>query len=307
VPTRILLIEDFEPFRRFVRSLLETRPEFEVIGEVADGVEAVRVVTELQPDLVLLDVGLPSLDGFSVARRIRSLSSKTKIIFVTQERSADAMDEAALVGSHGYIIKTQALRELLPAIDAACQEKRSATAADRQHWVQFHPDDDSLIGGFASFIIHALDAGKAVRAIVSAPHHEQLLGILQQSGLDIAAAAEQGRYRWIDVAEALPSFIVDGRVSEKRVLASGNALITEAAAAVDGDSSRVAVCGECAPTLLNNGLIDQAIELEHLWDELVQTWHVELLCPYVWCGGPEHEQREVYDKLCSKHAAITWA
>ena len=81
---RVLVVEDFEPFRTRVCSKLRKRPELLVVGEVSDGIEAVRKAEELQPDLILLDIGLPSLDGIEAARRIRTLSIKSKIVFVSQ-------------------------------------------------------------------------------------------------------------------------------------------------------------------------------------------------------------------------------
>ena len=81
-------MEDFEPFRQFIRLKLGENPELLVIGEVSDGMEAVRIAEELQPDLILLDVGLPTLNGIEAARRICKLSPNSKIVFVSQESSA---------------------------------------------------------------------------------------------------------------------------------------------------------------------------------------------------------------------------
>src|SRR5271169_4770234 len=71
---RVLVVEDFAPFRQFICSMLEKRPELQVIGRVSDGLEAVQKAEELQPDLILLDIGLPTLSGIEAARRIRKLS-----------------------------------------------------------------------------------------------------------------------------------------------------------------------------------------------------------------------------------------
>ena len=103
---RVLVVEDYEPFRRFVCSTLGKRPELQVIGEASDGLEAVQKAEELQPDLILLDVGLPSLSGIEAARRIRKLSPKSKILFVSQESSADVVQEALRIGALGYVAKT---------------------------------------------------------------------------------------------------------------------------------------------------------------------------------------------------------
>jgi DNA-binding NarL/FixJ family response regulator len=116
---RLLVVEDFEPFRRLLSSKLTARPELQVIGEVSDGIEAVCKAEELQPDLILLDVWLPTISGIEVARRIHKLSRNLKIVFVSQESSADVVEEAFRLGAFGYVVKTRVGTDLLPAIEAA--------------------------------------------------------------------------------------------------------------------------------------------------------------------------------------------
>jgi len=120
---RVLVVEDFEPFRRYVCSKLGENPELQVIGEASDGFEAVHKAEELQPDLVLLDIGLPKLNGFEVAQQLRKLASASKIVFVSQESSADVVEEALSLGASGYVVKTRAESDLLTAVEAAISEK----------------------------------------------------------------------------------------------------------------------------------------------------------------------------------------
>jgi DNA-binding NarL/FixJ family response regulator len=121
---RVLVVEDYEPFRRFVCSTLQRVPELQIIGEVADGLEAVQRAEELQPDLIVLDIGLPSLNGIEAARRIRKLAPASKILFVSQESSADVVQEALSLGAMGYVVKAHAGSELLAAVDAVCQGRQ---------------------------------------------------------------------------------------------------------------------------------------------------------------------------------------
>jgi DNA-binding NarL/FixJ family response regulator len=116
--SRVLVVDDNEPFRRFICSTLGKRPELHIVCEVSDGLEAVQKAEELHPDLVLLDIGLPSLNGIEAARRIRRLSPETKILFVSQETSPEAVQVALALGGHGYVVKTDAGSELLEAVDA---------------------------------------------------------------------------------------------------------------------------------------------------------------------------------------------
>jgi DNA-binding NarL/FixJ family response regulator len=115
---RILVVDDFEPFRRFVSAMLQKQPGLQVIDHVRDGLEAVRKAEELQPDLILLDIGLPSLNGIEAARRIRCVSPRSKILFLSANDSADVAREALGTGANGYLIKADAGGELLPAVQA---------------------------------------------------------------------------------------------------------------------------------------------------------------------------------------------
>jgi len=125
---RVLVVEDHDPFRRFVCSTLEKRPELLIVREVSDGLDAVRKAGELHPDLILLDVGLPSLSGIEAARQIRKLSHKSKILFVSQESDADVVQEAFRIGALGYVVKAHAGSDLLRAVEAVCQGKRFVSA-----------------------------------------------------------------------------------------------------------------------------------------------------------------------------------
>ena len=114
----ILLVDNFAPWRRFVSSALKHESQLRIVCHVTDGMDAVKKSQELQPDLVLLDIGLPTLNGIEAARQIRRLCPKTKILFVSQESSVDIVQEALSVGAWGYVVKSDAQTELLPAIKA---------------------------------------------------------------------------------------------------------------------------------------------------------------------------------------------
>ena len=122
---RVLVVEDFAAFRQFICLTLGNSPDFRVIGEASDGLEALHMAVELRPDLILLDIGLPSLNGIEVARQMRSLVPESKVIFLTIESSADMVQEALSVGARGYVVKTMAESELLTAMEAVLLGKSS--------------------------------------------------------------------------------------------------------------------------------------------------------------------------------------
>jgi DNA-binding NarL/FixJ family response regulator len=127
-PIGILVVDDFAPFRKFVRSQIQERPTFHIISEVPDGLEAVQRAEELHPDLVLLDIGLPSLNGVEVARRLCDVTPESKIIFVSQENSPTLVRETFRLGACGYVHKMDAL-ELLTAIDTVLRGERFVSSS----------------------------------------------------------------------------------------------------------------------------------------------------------------------------------
>jgi DNA-binding NarL/FixJ family response regulator len=110
-------------FRQFVVELLGKRPELQIVGEASDGLEALQRAVELRPDLILLDIGLPSLNGIKVARQMRSLVPESIIIFLTQESSADLVQEALSLGARGYVVKIKAHVDLFAAVEAVLSGK----------------------------------------------------------------------------------------------------------------------------------------------------------------------------------------
>lgn len=232
---QVLVAEDYEPFRLFLISTLRNRWERLDIHEVSDGLETVREAQRLQPDLILLDIGLPTLNGFEAARQIRALSPASKIIFVTQESSADLVQEAFSIGARGYVVKADAESELMSAVEAVRQGRRFVSAGvaghrfndavDAQvpdrlwheealpslvprkaevapcHAFQLYFDDALFLDGFTRFISAALKAENAVIVVATESHRARLLQRLQAGGVDVAAVMERKRYISLDVPD----------------------------------------------------------------------------------------------------------
>jgi len=104
--------------------LLERAVNFQVVGDAADGLLAVQLAKALQPDVILLDIGLPGINGLDAARQIGEVAGKARVIFLTQETSPEVVQEAFDLGAWGYIIKAQAGSELLPAMEAVSRGER---------------------------------------------------------------------------------------------------------------------------------------------------------------------------------------
>jgi DNA-binding NarL/FixJ family response regulator len=124
---RVLVVDDFAPWRDFVFERLRENHKLRIIGVASDGLEAVLKAQMLQPDLILLDIGLPKLDGIEAARRIRNAAPESKILFLSQESDLDVARAALSAGAHGYVVKAEAEDGLIGAIAAIMEGKRHVT------------------------------------------------------------------------------------------------------------------------------------------------------------------------------------
>jgi DNA-binding NarL/FixJ family response regulator len=136
---RVLVVEDHGPYREFVLSIVKIRPEFQVIAQVADGAEAVRCAKEFRPDLILLDIGLPGLNGIEAARRISLLSPDSRILFVSQESSEEVVLAALGAGAMGYVLKLDAGRDLMAAVNSVLRGDKFISRSIKAAGLIRHP------------------------------------------------------------------------------------------------------------------------------------------------------------------------
>jgi DNA-binding NarL/FixJ family response regulator len=146
--SRVVVVDDFEGWRRTICSILEAAPELRVIGEAADGEEAVQKAEELKPDLITLDVGLPKLNGIEAAARMSKISPRSKIVFVSQHTDADVLRAALSTGASGYVHKANANTELLPAVAAVLRGDNFLSS--EMGWKNLDEEGLSLTGSTAS-------------------------------------------------------------------------------------------------------------------------------------------------------------
>lgn len=322
-PIRVLVVDDHEPWRRFVCSTLQKHQELQVIGEVDDGLTAVRMAQQLQPDLILLDIGLPTLNGIEAARRIREVSPKSRILFVSENRSPDIASEALNTGAGGYVVKSNAGSELFPAVKAVLQGKKFVSASlarnpddpqsygpkvitfkplsyTRRHEAQFYSDDASLLRAFTRFIGAALKDGNAAIVVATKLHRDGLLAKLQMHDLDVGGAIERGRYIAMDAADALSTFMVNDLPDRARFLETAGHLITSAAKS----ANRVAICGECDPPLWTLGKGEAAVRLEQLWNDVIKEHDVDILCAYPLGSFYGKHGNDIFQRICAEHSAV---
>jgi DNA-binding NarL/FixJ family response regulator len=328
---RVLVVDDYEPFRRVICSTLGKQPGLQIIGEASDGLEAVQKAEALQPDLILLDMGMPNLNGMGAIRRIRKLVPQSKILFVSQESSVDIVQGALSLGALGYVVKAHAASELLPAVEMVLEGRQfvsrgvsghclnrasNSPAVDSQeahpalakkqekiwnHKAEFYSDDSAFVVGFSCFIESVLKRGNAVIVVSTESNREKILQRLLENGVDVVAAMEGGSCVALDVADTVSSFMKNDLPDPLRFSSIVDDLIAEAARAISGQPSQVAICGECASILWAQGKADAAIQVERLCNQLAKRHQMEILCGFSLSSFYCEEDKQVFQKICSEY------
>ena len=301
---KILVVEDFGQFREFVVSALRQNGKFHVT-EASNGLEALQRIEEREPDLVLLDIGLPGLNGIEVARRLRTLAALPKILFLSQESSPDVVREALNLGALGYVHKVRAGSDLLPAVEAALEGRRFVSSglqigqsvdaqAQPRHEILFCSDGAILLDVLAAFVADALKSGNAALVRATKPREASLRAELQTRGLDVDAAIQCGTYEFLDV---------EGPPDPARVSDAIRSL-SEAACKAGKKRPYVAFWGELAGRMWAEGNTDEAIRLEQLANELAQHYDIDFLCPYPLPRG--EEDASAFEKVCLEHSVVSF-
>ena len=293
--------------------LLQQRADVLIVGEAADGLEAIRQAEALRPDVVMLDIGLPILNGIEVAGRIRTTVPDAKLMFVTNEPSLDVMEEAFTRGAYGYVYKPRLRRDVLPVFDAINRGARFVSGgleriargdslASHRHEVLFYSSDAVFVAALSRFIAGVLYEGNIIIVLVTEAHQRSLQRSLRASHVDLALAIRQQRYISVNISELLAKVTVNGWPDATGCLKATGDLVTEAALRAAGPHARVAACGECSPFVWEQGQVEAAIHLEHLWDEIAKDRQMDVLCAYP-LAAREESVRAVRS-LCAEHTAV---
>jgi DNA-binding NarL/FixJ family response regulator len=126
---RILLVDDNEAWLSIVSGIIRRSPRWQVVGIARDGIEAIQKSHELQPDVVVLDLEHPQIYGFEVTRQIRAVGRDCKILFLSEVASPEAAAVALMIGASGYVLKSEAVSELVPALEAVLEDRTFVSKA----------------------------------------------------------------------------------------------------------------------------------------------------------------------------------
>lgn len=180
IPVRILLADDHDLIRRGVKALLESHPGWEVCGEANTGWEAVRKAEQLRPNIAIVDVTMPELNGLEAARRIRKASSRTEILIFSMHYSDQLIRDVLDAGARGYVVKSDSAHDLIGAVEALSNHKPFFTPRATElilNNVGHRPDENGVVGPESSVerptarereIIQLLSEGKTTKEAAAA-------------------------------------------------------------------------------------------------------------------------------------------
>jgi DNA-binding NarL/FixJ family response regulator len=308
----ILVVEDHAAVRKAICLQLGEWPEFRVIGEASDGLEAVQLVSDLEPDLVLLDIGLPRLGGMEVARLIRSTVPSARVVFVSMESSPDIVRQAFGVGAMGYVNKLHLQNDLRPALQAAVSGRQFASSdakmnpvsAPSQHDAQFYFDEPGLVQSVTRFVAAALNSGNPAVIIATESHREAIYQQLKTSSFDVHGAVQRGTVVSMDADNALSQVMVDGLPDRNRFLEGVTDLVNSVSGASRTPNPKVSIFGECAGMLWLRGNIEAALQLEQTGNELIKSHNVSILCSYPLGIFRRDEDRRAFSRVCGEHTGV---
>jgi len=295
---------------RRVSALLGSR--FDVIAVARDGYEALDLAQGLAPDLIVLDIVMPRLDGFQVAARIQELGLPARVVVMTSHDDDDYVEQAFRAGARGFVHKTRLAVDLIRALDHVHDGRfflpslpsLLAVADSGAHAVQFHSYDRRFILGVGDLIDRALRRGHVAAVVATAAVRAGVAERLQSHGWNVGDAGDYGRYHAMDAAASLAGIMRDGRPDPERLGDSIAALERLRVETADPADDRLTLVGEIAVPLLLNGDAHGAMEIERLWNALTRNLPWLGVCCYPLSCFADLPTPHLFHEVCAEHGAV---
>jgi DNA-binding NarL/FixJ family response regulator len=310
----ILIADDHDGFRRAVRSVIESKAAYRVCGEARDGVDAVAKVRQLRPDIVLMDINMPRMDGLWATRIIRREMPYCNVIIVTQNDAAIAREQARIVDAKGFVSKSNVVRDLLPTLGRVAMENDSSldrrigergvsadshpvradspaasqsepwcgllsSAAPRDHIVQLYQDQQFLNRAVCRFAAAAIANGEGVILVPTVAHWDAFRPRLESEGVDVKAAEKRGQLTVVDADNLLPTFMRDGMPDSPMFLGLAQNVVSQARG--EGRYSKVRWWGEMVNILWERGEVAASMHLEDQFDQLAHEQDIAIFCSFL--------------------------
>jgi CheY-like chemotaxis protein len=288
--------------------------DFDVVGVATDGQAALESARQAEPDLIVMDVAMPRLDGFQAVRALRRASSQAKVVFLSMHESDEYVVEAFECGGQGFVLKTRVQADLASALDQVLAGRLFVPSlkslfhvADggNGHAMQLHRNADTFLDGVADFFHLALQRGDATCLIATEPVRARVRARLQERGWD--DSSDGGRHLVVDAGAAIDRFMRDDAPDRDRIAEIAEELDQYRLIAAEGPVSRLTIFGEMASVLGLRGNSAAVVELERTWGQLTHDLPFFTLCGYSTACFDDEMHSGLFSGVCTEHWAVSHA
>ena len=281
--------------------------DFEVVAAVSDGRQALHAARRLDPDVAVLDITMPELDGFQTARELKQSGSRARIVMMTMHDADEFVEAAIDSGAHGYVLKTRMQSDLSSAIDHAIAGRlfvpSLTSLRSNRHAMLVGTEPRLFLDDVSRLLATAIRRGDIAVIIGTEATRNGVTERLLARGCDLARATDRGTYISLDAAAAVSEIIVDGRLDVHRVAAFVDDFERSRLAA---SASNLTLVGEMAALLCADGNHEAALQIERTWDDLTRSLPFLTVCCYSTACFTE-QRPQLFANICGPHSAACHA